>query len=85
MCGNTTSDAKGIAIDYKGLKFDCGYRVDVIVENKLIVEIKSVEKITGVHKAQLLTYMKLAKIDTGLLLNFNTKLLKEDGIKRFVI
>ena len=69
---------------YKGTKIDCGYRVDVLVEDKLIRELKSVEKILNLHQAQLLTYMKLASLKTGLLMNFNVVRLK-DGIKRFVL
>ena len=76
---------KELPVEYKGLKLDCGYRVDVMIENKLIVELKSVNIIKDIHKAQLLTYMKLAGIKTGLLLNFNTRLLKEKGINRFVL
>ena len=71
-------------VTYKGVQLDCGYRLDLLVENELIVELKSVDKITGVHEAQLLTYMKLAHITTGLLMNFNVVRLKE-GIKRFVL
>jgi GxxExxY protein len=76
---------KELPIEYKGLKLDCGYRVDVIIEDKMIVELKSVSMIKDIHKAQLLTYMKLAGIKIGLLLNFNTKLLKEKGINRFIL
>ena len=71
-------------VEYKGLKLDCGYRIDLLVEGKLILELKSVSKLTGVHEAQLLTYMKLSGIKTGLLINFNVVKLK-DGIKRFVL
>ena len=71
-------------VEYKGVRLDCGYRLDVFVENELIVELKSVEKIKGIHEAQLLTYMKLAGVKTGLLMNFNVTKLK-DGIKRFVL
>ena len=73
-----------LPVIYKGVKLDCGYRVDILVENKLIIELKSVEEIKGIHKAQLLTYMKLANIKKGLLINFNVKLLK-NGISRFVL
>ena len=73
-----------LPIEYKGIRLDCGYRVDLLVENQLIVEMKSVERILGIHEAQLLTYMKLAKIKTGLLINFNVEVLK-DGIRRFVL
>ena len=68
---------------YKGENLECGYRVDLLVEEKLILELKSVEKINPIHEAQLLTYMKLADIRIGLLINFNVKFLK-DGIKRFI-
>lgn len=72
-----------LPIEYKGLRLDCGYRVDLLVENALIVELKCVDALHRIHEAQLLTYMKLAKISTSLLMNFNVKLLK-DGVKRFV-
>ena len=71
-------------VRYKDVLLDCGYRIDVLVENKLIVELKSVEKLLGIHEAQLLTYMKLAGIKIGLLMSFNVTKLKE-GIKRFVL
>ena len=75
---------KELPIDYKGLKLDSGYRIDLIVENGVIVELKSVEKVLPIHEAQLLTYMKLAGIKVGLLINFNVTKLK-NGIKRFVL
>jgi GxxExxY protein len=71
-----------LPVEYKGIRLDCGYRIDVLVEQQLILELKAVEEITGVHEAQLLTYMKLSRIRTGLLINFNVPVLK-DGIKRF--
>ena len=73
-----------IKIEYKGVFLDAGYRADIIVEESLILELKTVEKITSLHHAQLLTYMKLGKFRTGILLNFNSELLK-DGMKRFVL
>jgi GxxExxY protein len=73
-----------LPVEYKGLHLDCGYRIDLLVDRVLLVELKSVEKVLGVHHAQLLTYMKLAKIQTGLLINFNVRMLK-DGIDRFVL
>jgi GxxExxY protein len=76
---------KEFPIEYKEVQLDCGYRADLFVEDQLLVELKAVDKVTNLHTAQLLTYMKLAKIKTGLLINFNTKLLKEGGIKRFVL
>jgi GxxExxY protein len=71
-------------VRYKDVQLDCGYRIDVLVENELIIELKSVEKLLGIHEAQLMTYMKLAEIKIGLLMNFNVTKLKE-GIKRFVL
>ena len=73
-----------LPVEYKGIKLDCGYRVDLFVDDELIVELKSVDKITGIHKAQLLTYMKLSRVKVGLLINFNVEILK-NGIKRFVL
>lgn len=71
-------------VQYKDIQLDCGYRIDILVDNQLIVELKSVEAIKGIHEAQLLTYMKLAGVKVGLLINFNNIRLK-DGIKRFVL
>ena len=73
-----------LPVIYKDIRLDCGYRVDLLVENKLIIELKSVDAIKKIHEAQILTYMKLAGIETGLLINFNVGLLK-NGIKRFVL
>ena len=73
-----------LPVEYKGIKLDCGYRIDIPVENRLIILLKAVEDIKGIHKAQLLTDMKLAEIDTGLLINFNVQRLKDD-IQRFKI
>ncbi|HRY48658.1 MAG TPA: GxxExxY protein [Candidatus Paceibacterota bacterium] len=68
----------------KGVLLDCGYRMDVLVENRLILELKAVDEVKGIHEAQLLTYMKLSSIRTGLLINFNVPRLS-DGIRRFRI
>jgi GxxExxY protein len=73
-----------LPVEYKGIKLDCGYRIDIMVDNRLIVEIKSVDKILPIHQAQLLTYLKLSNISIGLLMNFNVKYLK-NGIKRMVL
>ncbi|MBD3754723.1 MAG: GxxExxY protein [Gammaproteobacteria bacterium] len=73
-----------LPVVYKGTAIDNGFRVDLLINNQLIVELKSVEKFHKLHEAQLLTYMKLANIKTGLLINFNSLLLK-NGIKRFVL
>ncbi len=73
-----------IPIKYKEIQISCGYRIDILVENKIILELKSVEKILPIHEAQILTYMKLSNKKIGLLINFNVSLLKE-GIKRFIL
>ena len=62
-----------LPVEYKGVRLDCGYRIDILAENRLIIELKAVEEIKGIHKAQLLTYMKLSGLNTGLLINFNVK------------
>ena len=69
---------------YKGRRLDCGYRLDVVVQNELILEIKSVEQLLPIHDAQLLTYLRLSRRGVGLLINFNSALLK-NGIRRFVL
>ena len=73
-----------LPIIYKEIKIDHGYRIDLLIENRIVIELKTVEKFTDVHTAQILTYMRLGEYATGLLINFNTKLLKH-GIKRFKI
>ena len=73
-----------LPVEYKGIKLDCGYRIDLLVDNCLIVELKSVENVLPIHQAQLLTYMKLSGIKIGLLMNFNVKYMK-NGIKRMVL
>jgi GxxExxY protein len=74
---------KPIALNYKGTKLDCGYRLDIVVESAIILELKSCEQIEPIHKAQLLTYLKLSGLKLGLILNFNTGLMR-DGIIRVV-
>jgi GxxExxY protein len=70
-----------LPIVYKGARLDCGYVLDVIAENSIILELKSVEKLLPIHEAQLITYLKLANLSLGLLINFNVSLLKT-GIRR---
>jgi GxxExxY protein len=72
---------KQLPVEYKGKTLDCGYRLDVVVRDNIILELKSVERLLPIHEAQLLTYLRLSGKKTGLLINFNTPLLK-DGIKR---
>lgn len=74
---------KPLPLVYEQVRLECGYRVDLFVENKLIIEIKSLESIHPIHSAQLLTYLKLSNCKLGLILNFNVTQLK-DGIKRVV-
>ena len=71
-------------VTYTDLHLDCGYRIDCIVDNGVVLELKAVEKVMGIHQTQLLTYMKLSRINTGLLINFNIKKLV-DGIERFTL
>ncbi|MCB0333788.1 MAG: GxxExxY protein, partial [Bdellovibrionales bacterium] len=73
-----------IPVTYKGINIDCGFRIDLWIENFLVVELKAVDHISNIHQAQLLTYMKLIEAPIGLILNFNTERLK-DGIKKLVI
>lgn len=75
---------KPMPLVYEEVKLECGYRIDLMVENKLVIEIKSVESLNDVHLAQVLTYLKLSGCKLGLLMNFNVKYLK-DGIKRVII
>lgn len=74
---------KSLPLVYEEVKLECGYRIDLLVENKVVVEIKSVEALTDLHLAQTLTYLKIGKYKIGLLMNFNVVLLK-DGIKRII-
>src|SRR5574341_219814 len=72
-----------LPLEYKGVKLDCGYRIDLLIEDAVIIEVKSVESLEPIHEAQLLSYLRLADCKVGLLINFNVKLLKH-GIKRLV-
>ena len=74
---------KPIPLVYEKVKLDCGYRIDILEENIVVIEIKSIEALNDVHTAQILTYMKLGGYKLGLLINFNVYLLK-DGIRRFI-
>ncbi len=75
---------KSLPLVYKGIKLDCGYRLDILIEEQVIVELKTVEKILPVHQAQLLTYLKLLPAKVGLIFNFQEARLK-DGICRMVL
>jgi GxxExxY protein len=74
---------KGLPVVYRGVHLDCGYRIDLLVENQVVVEIKAVERLEPIPEAQLLSYLKLSGCEVGLLINFKVKVLKA-GIRRFV-
>jgi len=73
-----------LPVEYKDIRLDCGYRIDIFVEDAIILELKSVEELKRIHEAQLLTYMKLAQIKQGFLINFNVVKLKQ-GLRSFVL
>jgi GxxExxY protein len=73
-----------LPVVYKGVQLDCGYRLDLVVEDKVVLELKSVEEVSALHKAQLLTYLRLSGKRVGFVMNFNTPLLR-DGITRMVL
>ena len=81
--GLTVDRQKALPVTYRGVKIDCGYRIDLLVEDAVIVELKAVESIEPIHEAQLLSYLKLSGYQIGLLINFNVRMLKQ-GIKRLV-
>jgi GxxExxY protein len=74
---------KPLPLIYETVKLDCGYRLDIIIEDKLIIEVKSVESLTDIHLAQVLTYLKLSNCKLGLLINFNILMIK-DGFRRVI-
>ena len=75
---------KPLLLKYKSIELDCGYRIDILVEDKVIVELKCVDKINPIHEAQLLTYLRLSDKKVGLILNFYVSLMK-DGVRRLVL
>lgn len=75
---------KPIPVNYKTIKLDAGYRIDILVENKVVLELKSIDVLAPIHKAQILTYLKFSEKKIGLLINFNVTKLK-DGLKRYVL
>ena len=75
---------QALPVEYKGVKLDCGYRIDMLVEDLVIIELKAVDSLQPIHEAQLLTYLKLSGIKVGLLINFNVQVLKE-GIRRLIL
>ena len=81
--GLSVERQKALPVRYRGVNVDCGYRIDLLVEGKVVVELKAVERLEAIHQAQLLSYLKLSGCKVGLLINFNVKVLK-DGIRRLV-
>ena len=75
---------KAVPLSYKGVKLDCGYRIDLLVENMVVVELKAANRLEPIHEAQVLSYLKLSGHKVGLLINFNVRVLK-DGLKRLVL
>ena len=73
-----------LPVEYKGLKLDCGYKLDLLVDDLVIVELKAVEKLAPIHTAQVLTYLRMSGLWLGLLINFHVPLLKDGGIERLV-
>ena len=84
MRGLKFEQEKSLPVEYKGVLLNYGYRLDLLVDDKAVVELKSVDSLESVHEAQLLTYLKLSGKEVGILINFNVPLLKE-GIKRMVL
>ena len=82
--GLTVEEEKALPLVYEEVKLDCGYRIDMLVDSKVVIELKTVEAFTDVHLAQTLTYMKLSGCNLGLLINFYVKSLK-NGIKRLIL
>ena len=73
-----------LPVDYKGVHLDCGYRMDLVVDDKVAVELKSVEKVIPIHEAQLLTYLRLSHVRVGLLINFNVRVLRQGIVRRIL-
>jgi GxxExxY protein len=82
--GIKVEQQKSLPVRYRDVELNCGYRIDMLVDSRVIVELKTVDKLLPIHQAQLITYLKLAECHTGLLINFNELLLR-DGIRRMVV
>ena len=80
----TVERQKPVPVVYKDVKLECGYRIDLLVENRVVVELKSIESLAPIHEAILLTYLRLSGRRLGLLINFNVNVLR-DGVKRYII
>jgi GxxExxY protein len=75
---------KAVGLTYKDVRIECGFRLDMLVENLLIIELKAVDRLLPIHRAQLLTYLRISKVKVGLLINFNCRSLK-DGLARMAL
>ena len=84
LAGISFEAEKPVAIQYKDVLLDCGLRLDLLIQNELIIELKAVDKLLAVHQAQLLTYMKITNVHIGMLINFNNRMLR-DGLQRIVL
>ena len=81
--GMSVERQKALPVVYRGVEIDCGYRIDLFVERRVIIELKAVQKLDPIHEAQLLSYLKLSGCKVGLLINFNVRILK-NGIRRLI-
>ena len=73
-----------LPVVYKGVRLDCGYRMDFVIEDRVILEVKAVEKLIAIHEAQLLTYLKLSGKRVGLMINFNSAVIRDSAIRRVI-
>jgi len=84
LCGIRFKKQVDCPVSYKGLLIDCGYRIDILIEDEIVLELKAVDAFLPIYEAQLMTYLKLTKCRLGFLMNFNVPMMK-DGIKRIVL
>ena len=82
--GLSVEHQKSLPLVYRGLRLDCGYKIDLLIEDLVVVEVKSIERLERVHSAQVLSYLRMLKRKVGLLINFNVQLLVRDGVRRIV-
>jgi GxxExxY protein len=84
VAGISFEREKAVALTYKDVRIECGFRLDILVENCMIIELKAVDRLLPIHRSQLLTYLRISKIRVGLLINFNSRALK-DGLVRLAL
>ena len=82
--GMSIERQKSLPLEYEGVRLDCAYRMDLVVDGAVIVEVKSVERLEAVHDAQMISYLKISGVKVGLIVNFNVKNLTDDGLRRKV-